>query len=237
MGPTQRRGYGTGHWVIGIQFSSVQSLSPVRFFVTPWPTARQASLSITNSRSLLRLLSIESVMPSSHLSLCVPFSSRLQSFPVTCSGDVWRTGERCANPERDYRHLAVSLPLHLQGRPLLAAPDSTLGLLTHSLALPGCADLGPLPASVSSSTECDQNTTFPGRLCSMRWVTQSPWLHSWSWQALERVSCLFCAFSQCSQEAQKARSSDREHRIQKGSLWGGLRLFIKQANTFPPRKF
>ena len=51
---------------------SVQSLSRVRLFVTPWIAARQASLSITNSRSSLRLTSIESVMPSSHLILCRP---------------------------------------------------------------------------------------------------------------------------------------------------------------------
>ena len=55
-----------------IQFSSVQPLSCVRLFVTPWITARQASLSITNSRSSLRLTSIESVMPSNHLILCHP---------------------------------------------------------------------------------------------------------------------------------------------------------------------
>jgi len=50
-----------------IQFSSVRSLSCVRFFATAWIAARQASLSITNSQSSLRLTSIESVMPSSHL--------------------------------------------------------------------------------------------------------------------------------------------------------------------------
>ena len=53
-------------------FSSVQSLSRVRLFATPWIAARQASLSITNSQSWLRLTSIESVMPSSHLILCRP---------------------------------------------------------------------------------------------------------------------------------------------------------------------
>ena len=52
------------------QFSSVQSLSRVWLFATPWTAARQAPLSITNSRSLLRLMSIESVMPSNHLILC-----------------------------------------------------------------------------------------------------------------------------------------------------------------------
>ena len=52
--------------------SFVQSLSGVQLFVTPWSAAHQASLSITNSRSLLKLMSIESVMPSSHLILCCP---------------------------------------------------------------------------------------------------------------------------------------------------------------------
>ena len=54
------------------QFSSVQSLSRVRLFVTPWVTAHQASLSITNSWSSLKLMSIKSMMPSSHLILCRP---------------------------------------------------------------------------------------------------------------------------------------------------------------------
>ena len=55
-----------------VQFSSVQSLSRVWLFVTPWITALQASLSISNSRNSLKLTSIESVMPSSHLILCRP---------------------------------------------------------------------------------------------------------------------------------------------------------------------
>ena len=55
-----------------VQFSSVQSLSHVPFFATPWIAARQASLFITISWSSLRLMSIESVMPSSHLILCCP---------------------------------------------------------------------------------------------------------------------------------------------------------------------
>ena len=53
-------------------FSSVQSLSRVQFFATPWTTAHQASLSVTNSRSLPKLISIKSVMPSNHLILCRP---------------------------------------------------------------------------------------------------------------------------------------------------------------------
>jgi len=62
-----------------VQFSSVQSLSHVQLFATPWTAACQASLSITKSWSLLKLMSIESVMPSNHL---IPFSSCLQEiFP------------------------------------------------------------------------------------------------------------------------------------------------------------
>ena len=55
-----------------VQFSSVQSLSRVRLLATPWTAARQASLSFTNSRSLLKLTYIESAMPSNHLILCNP---------------------------------------------------------------------------------------------------------------------------------------------------------------------
>ena len=61
-----------GLWYIHTIFSSVQLLSCVRLFATPWTTAHQASLSITSSRSLPKLISIESVMPSSHLILCCP---------------------------------------------------------------------------------------------------------------------------------------------------------------------
>ena len=65
-----RRGYQTK--VTSLQFSSVQLLSRVRPFAIPWIAACQDSLSITNSRSSLKLMSIESVMPSSHLIFCHP---------------------------------------------------------------------------------------------------------------------------------------------------------------------
>ena len=70
------------------QFSSVQQLSRVRLFVTPWTAAHQASLSITNSQSLLKFMSIESVMPSNHLILCHPLLSGLQSFPTSGSFQI-----------------------------------------------------------------------------------------------------------------------------------------------------
>ena len=68
--------------------SSVQSLSHVQLFVTPWVAAYQASLSITISQSSLRLTFIESVMPSSHLILCRSFSSCPQSLPASESFSV-----------------------------------------------------------------------------------------------------------------------------------------------------
>ena len=64
-----------------LQFSLVQSLSHVQLFATPWTAARQASLSITNSQSLLRLVSIESEMPSNHLVLCCPLFLLPSIFP------------------------------------------------------------------------------------------------------------------------------------------------------------
>ena len=71
--------------ICSAQFSSVQSLSRVRLFATLWIAARQASLSITNSWSSPRPMSIESVMPSNHSSSIVPFSSCPQSFPASGS--------------------------------------------------------------------------------------------------------------------------------------------------------
>ena len=60
-------------WILrDVHFSSVQLLSRVLLFATPWTAAHQASLSVTNSQSLLKFLSVESVMPSNHLILCHP---------------------------------------------------------------------------------------------------------------------------------------------------------------------
>ena len=71
------------HWVIAhfSVFSSVQSLGPVQLFVIPWSAACQASLSITKSQSLLKLLSIKSVMSSNHLILCPPLLLLPSIFP------------------------------------------------------------------------------------------------------------------------------------------------------------
>ena len=69
------------HFVISVTISSVQLLSHVLLFATPWTAAHQVSLFITNSRSLLKLRSIEPVMPSNHLILCRPLLHPLSIFP------------------------------------------------------------------------------------------------------------------------------------------------------------
>ena len=79
MFPALADGFSTAK--LSVQFSSVQSLNHVQLFVTPWTAAFQASLSITNSQSLLKLMSIESVMPSNHLILCCPFLPPPSIFP------------------------------------------------------------------------------------------------------------------------------------------------------------
>ena len=94
------RGHGLTPYNIS-EFSSVQSLSHVRLFVTPWTAARQASLSITNSWSLPKLISTELVMPSNHLILCRPLLLAPSMFPsirvfsnesILCNGwpKYWR---------------------------------------------------------------------------------------------------------------------------------------------------
>ena len=79
------------HWnTVLLCLSSVQLLSRVRFFVTPWTAARQAPLSITNSWSLFKLISIESVMPSNRLVLCHPLllPSIFPSIRIFSNGSV-----------------------------------------------------------------------------------------------------------------------------------------------------
>ena len=100
------------HFLI-TQFSSVQSLSPVQLFATPWTAAHQTSLSITNSQSLLKLMSIESVMPSKHLILCIPFSSHLQSFQASGSfplNQFFTSGGQSIGASNS----ALVLPMNLQ---------------------------------------------------------------------------------------------------------------------------
>ena len=91
--------------------SSVQLLSQVLLFVTEWTVAHQASLSITNSRSLLTLMSIESAMPPDHFILCCPLL--LQSFPASQSFPIsqfFESGDKSIGPSAS----ASVLPMKIQ---------------------------------------------------------------------------------------------------------------------------
>ena len=102
------------YWHSGLykhQFSSVQLLSHVRLFATPWTAARQASLSITNSQSLHKLMSIESVMPSNHLILCRPLLILPSIFP---SIRVFQMSQFCALGGQSIGVSASALPMNIQ---------------------------------------------------------------------------------------------------------------------------
>ena len=118
--------------------SSVQSLSRVRPFATPWTAARQASLSITNSRSLLKLMPTELVMPSNHLILCHPLlllPSILPGIRVFPNESVlhirWSKdwSFSCSiSPSNEYSGL---ISFRMDWLDLLAVPGTLKGLLQH----------------------------------------------------------------------------------------------------------
>ena len=97
-----------------VQFSSVQLLSCVWLFRTLWTTACWASLSITNCWSLLKDISIESVMPSSRLVLCHPVSSCLQSFPESGSFLMSQLFTSCGQSIEASASASV-LPVNIRG--------------------------------------------------------------------------------------------------------------------------
>ena len=120
----------------GTQFSSVQLLSHVWLFVTPWTAALQASLSITNSQSLLKLMSIESVMLSNHLILCPPFLLLPSIFPsigVFSNDSVlhirWpKYWSFSISPSNEYSGL---ISFRIDWMDLLAVQGTLKGLLQH----------------------------------------------------------------------------------------------------------
>ena len=122
-----------------LEFSqSVQSLSHVWLFVTPWTAARQASLSITNSQSLLKLMSIESVMSSNHLILCCPLvllPSTFSSIRVFSNESVLRiwwpkywSFSFSISPSNEYSGL---ISFRMDSLDLLAVQGTLKSLLQH----------------------------------------------------------------------------------------------------------
>ena len=134
------------------QFSSVQLLSRVRLFATPLTAARQVSLFITNSRSLLRLTSIESVMPSNHLILCHPLLLPPSIFPsirVFSSESVLRI-----RWPKDWS-FSVSISPSNEHSGLISFRMEWLGLLAVQGALKSCfgGDLFQLPCLLGRDVE------------------------------------------------------------------------------------
>ena len=97
-----------------IQFSSVQSLSHVQLFVTPWTAACQASLSITNSQSPPKPMSIELVMPSNHLILCHPLFLLSSIFPSINSVQFSSVAQSCPTLCDPMNRSISGLPVHHQ---------------------------------------------------------------------------------------------------------------------------
>ena len=126
------------YFYVIIQFSSVWSLSPVRLSATPWTAARQASLSITNSWSLLKPMPIELVMPFNHLILCCAFSSCSQSFPASgsfqmsqlfeSSGQSIGVSASAISPSNEYSGL---ISFRMDWLDLLAVQGTLESLLQH----------------------------------------------------------------------------------------------------------
>ena len=120
------------------EFSSVQSLSRVQLFVTPWTAAHQASLSITYSQSLLKLMSIKSMMPSKHLILCrplLPLPSISPSIRVSSNQSVlhikwpqYWSFSFSISPSNEYSRL---LSFRIDWLDLLAVQGTRKSLLQH----------------------------------------------------------------------------------------------------------
>ena len=120
---------------MAVQFSSVQSLSRVRLFVTPWTAAHQASLSITNYWSLPKLMSIELVMPSRHLILCHPLPSCLLAFLASGSFPVsqfFTSGGQSIGASVFPMNIQDSFPLRVTGLIFLQSKGLSSLLQHHS---------------------------------------------------------------------------------------------------------
>ena len=150
-----------------VQFSSVQLLSRVRLFLTPWTTARQASLFITNSQSLPKLMSIESLMPSNHLILCRPFLLLPSIFPGI---RVFSNKSALCNRWPKYWSFSFNISLSNEHPRLISFRMDWLDLL----AVQGT--LKSLLQNHNSKASILQHSPFFIAKLSHPYVTNYPWL-------------------------------------------------------------
>ena len=167
-------------------FSSVQSLSRARLFATPWIAARQASLSITNSQSSLKLMSIELVMPSSHLILCCPL---LLLPPIPPSITVFSNESTLHMRWPKYRSFSCSIipskehpgliSFRMDWLDLLAAQGALRSLLQHH-----SSKVSILRRSVIFTVQLSHPYMTTGKTINYgkfwkRWEYQITWPASW----------------------------------------------------------
>ena len=157
-----------------IQFSSVQSLSRVQLSTTPWATACQASLSTTNSWSLLKLTSIESVMPFSHLILCCPLllPSVFPSIRVFSSESVlcirWlKYWSFSISPSNEYSGL-ISLSAYLR-----------LLIFLPGILIPTCASFSPEFRMMYSACKLNKQGENIQPWCTLSQFGTNPLVHVW----------------------------------------------------------
>ena len=150
------------------QISSVQLLSCVRLFAIPWTAACQASLSITNSWSLLKLLSLESVMPSNHLILCRPLLFLPSNFP---SIRVFSNESALRIRWPKYWHFSFSISPSNEYSGLISCRMDWLDLLAVQGTL---SPFGKYPGLSLVLTSCLLIRRCPEMM-------QSKQLHTWNW--------------------------------------------------------
>ena len=184
--------------------SSVQPLSRVLLLVTPWTAARQASLSITNSQSLLKLMSIESVMPSNHLISCHPLLLLPSIFPsirvfssesVLCI--IWPnywSFSFSISPSNEYSGL---ISFRIDRLDLLAVQGTLKSLLQHHSSKASILQCSAFFIVQLLQPHCRESTTSACWKSSRSYMmgTGCPWkaLHPWDWRLpIELSPILFC---------------------------------------------
>ena len=139
MLPTSKGHIELKSYKYSIEFSSIQSLSCVQPFETPWTAAHQASLSITNSQSLLKLMPIKSVMPSNHPILCQPLLLQPSVFPSIrifsneSGGQSIGVSSFSISPSNEYSGL---ISFRMDQFDLLAVQGTLKSLLQHHKVYP-----------------------------------------------------------------------------------------------------
>ena len=162
-------------------YSRVQSLNGVQLFATPWPSARQASQSITNSWSLLKLISIESVMPFNHLILCCPLllPSIFPSIRVISNESFFTSGGKVLDVELQHQFSSFQICRSVvsdSATPWIAAHQASLSI-TNSWSLPKLMSIKLVMPSNHLILKCCSLLLLPSIFPSIRVFSNESALH------------------------------------------------------------